>query len=209
MAQELNATALAAGIERKRTRLPREEREKQILAAATTVFKRKGSRQGSIAEIAKAAGMAEGALYNFYKSKKEIMEVVISIWYEITIRDYEIAYEKLTGIQEKLRFAIAHNLDCLCDDVQMSNIYLELRRDQTFRSSRLAEYNKRYIEIVKSTIRTAQSESNHPNPIKPSLIAEMIYSMIETKSELYRAGGGTLQKEEIVDEIYSIVQRLI
>lgn len=209
MQQEPPDLAPSEPMARKRTRLPREEREKQILAAASTVFKRKGFQQGSIAEIAKEAGMAEGALYNFYKSKKEILEAVICAWYEVTLRDYEIAYAQLPSAQEKLRFAIAHNLDCLCDDVQISNMYLELRRDQYFRSSRLVKYNQRYIGIMRSTIRKAQAESNHPDPIKSSLIVEMIYSMVETKSELYRAGERDINRKEIVDDIYALTQRLI
>lgn len=194
---------------RKRTRLLREDRERQILDAASVVFKRKGFQQGSIAEIAKEAGIAEGTLYNFYKSKKEILESVICEWYETTLQEYEAAYERQSGTWARLRFAIAHNLDCLCEDIQISGMYLELRRDPYFRSSRLVEYNKRYIGIMKDIIRAAQEESGKPDPFKPSLIAEMIYSMVETKSELYRTGEREIDREKIVDEIYSLTQRLI
>lgn len=49
------------------------ERRKQILAAAAKVFAAKGFERATIAEIAKAAGVAEGSIYNYFKNKGDLL----------------------------------------------------------------------------------------------------------------------------------------
>ncbi|MCM2347132.1 MAG: TetR/AcrR family transcriptional regulator [Acidovorax soli] len=191
-------------------RLPKIVREQQIQMAALKVFREKGYHAGSISEIAKAAGLAEGALYKFYRSKKEILEAVICAWYEITLKEYEINFGSISNPYQRLRYAIAHNLRCLCEDVAIANLYLELRRDHYFRSSRLVGYNKKYIGLMKSTIQKIQdSNPGITRGTRPSLVVEMIYSMVETKSELYRMGERDINEEDVVSQIYELALKVI
>ena len=48
-------------------------RRVQILAAATLVFARKGFDRATVSEIAQAAGLAEGSIYNYFRSKEELL----------------------------------------------------------------------------------------------------------------------------------------
>lgn len=183
---------------------------RQIQDAALQVFRRRGYVGSTTSEIARRAGVAEGALYKFYRSKREILEAVICEWYAVTIVEYREAYARIADPYERMRFAIAHNLDCLTDDVSIANLYLELRRDPDFRSSRLAEFNKEYIGLMKDTIRELQSvRSGSGADVRPSLIAEMIYSMIETKTEPHRCGERSIDKRAIVDQIYGLTMKLL
>ncbi|MBI5031322.1 MAG: TetR/AcrR family transcriptional regulator [Chloroflexi bacterium] len=50
-----------------------EERRKQILDAATRVFGAKGFERATIADIAHAAGIAEGSIYNYFKNKGDLL----------------------------------------------------------------------------------------------------------------------------------------
>jgi len=196
--------------QKRNQRLPREVREAQIQAAALKVFRERGYYAGSISEIAKEAGVAEGALYKFYRSKKEILEAVICAWYDITLREYEIIYAKISDPYERLRFAIAHNLRCLCEDVAIANLYLELRRDHFFRSSRLVNFNKTYIGLLKSTIQEIQENNrNISQGTRLSLVVQMIYSMVETKSELHRLGEQEIDEEDVVSQIYELALKVI
>lgn len=196
--------------QKRNQRLPKAVREQQIQAAALKVFREKGYHAGSISEIAKEAGLAEGALYKFYRSKKEILEAVICAWYEITLREYEIHYAEISNPYERLRYAIAHNLRCLCQDIAIANLYLELRRDHYFRSSRLVDFNKKYIGLMKSSIQEIQENNRGiTHGTRPSLVVEMIYSMVETKSELYRMGERGISEEDVVSQIYELALKVI
>ncbi|OLC32560.1 MAG: hypothetical protein AUH31_00660 [Armatimonadetes bacterium 13_1_40CM_64_14] len=48
-------------------------RRSQILAAAALIFARKGFDRATIADIAQAAGLAEGSIYNYFRSKDELL----------------------------------------------------------------------------------------------------------------------------------------
>jgi len=48
-------------------------RRSQILAAAGVIFARKGFDRATIADIAQAARLAEGSIYNYFRSKDELL----------------------------------------------------------------------------------------------------------------------------------------
>jgi AcrR family transcriptional regulator len=52
-------------------------RKQQILDAALIVFSEKGFAKATTAEIARAAGVAEGTIYNYFHSKRELFVAVI------------------------------------------------------------------------------------------------------------------------------------
>jgi len=52
-------------------------RKQQILDAALTVFSRKGFTAATTAEIARTAGVAEGTIYKYFPSKRDLMVAVI------------------------------------------------------------------------------------------------------------------------------------
>jgi AcrR family transcriptional regulator len=50
-----------------------EARRNQILDAATEVFSRKGFHRATTKEIARAAGVSEGTIYNYFDSKDDLL----------------------------------------------------------------------------------------------------------------------------------------
>jgi AcrR family transcriptional regulator len=52
-------------------------RQRQILNAAEDVFSGKGFAAATIAEIAQKAGLAEGTIYNYFPSKRELFIAII------------------------------------------------------------------------------------------------------------------------------------
>lgn len=48
-------------------------RRMQILAAASAVFARKGFDRATVTDIAREAGLAEGSIYNYFRSKEELL----------------------------------------------------------------------------------------------------------------------------------------
>lgn len=55
-----------------------ERRQEEILQAAASVFAAKGYAQATTGEIAAAADIAEGSLYNYFASKRDILVAIIS-----------------------------------------------------------------------------------------------------------------------------------
>ena len=50
-----------------------EARRSQILAGAAQVFAQKGFHQATTREIAQAAGVSEGTIYNYFNNKRDLL----------------------------------------------------------------------------------------------------------------------------------------
>ena len=56
-----------------------EARRKQILMGAAQVFAEKGYHKATTKEIAKAAGVAEGTIYNYFNNKRELLAAMLDL----------------------------------------------------------------------------------------------------------------------------------
>ena len=69
--------ASLGGLPRKRVRMERDERRREILRAASRLFRRRPYSEVSVTDIAEAAGVAKGLLHHYFGSKRELyLEVV-------------------------------------------------------------------------------------------------------------------------------------
>jgi TetR/AcrR family transcriptional regulator len=60
-----------------RVRVSGEERRRQIIEAATTLFSRKGFRGTTTREIARAVGVSEAMLFKHFATKEELYAAII------------------------------------------------------------------------------------------------------------------------------------
>ena len=82
------------------------EKERAILAAARAVFVKNGFERARMAEIAKSAGVAEGTIYIYYKTKNDLLQaVVLEFWDGIT-EGAARAVDPKAGTFEQLRAAL-------------------------------------------------------------------------------------------------------
>ena len=60
--------------------LPEQDKDKrhQIITGASEVFLSKGFDAGSMAEIARVAGVSKGTLYVYFKNKEELFDAIVS-----------------------------------------------------------------------------------------------------------------------------------
>jgi AcrR family transcriptional regulator len=89
----------------------REFRTAEILVAANRVFAERGYDEATIAEIAKAAGVAKGTVYLYYRSKREIyfaaLRRLLADLHEQTRASLAVG----TTVDEKIKTFISTKLD--------------------------------------------------------------------------------------------------
>lgn len=54
-----------------------QQRQDEILTAAVSVFSEKGYAGATTSEVAKAAGVAEGTIFRYFKTKKELLSAIV------------------------------------------------------------------------------------------------------------------------------------
>lgn len=83
------------------------ERRAHIAQAAARVFRRKGFHNATIRDIAVEAGLSQGSLYNYVRTKDDILYLVHQDMTAAYVRDVERALEDVTEPRARLHAAIA------------------------------------------------------------------------------------------------------
>jgi AcrR family transcriptional regulator len=74
-----------------------------IVAAATSLFARRGIDATSMRDVADAAGVREAAIYRHFRGKEEMAREIFASWYEWYSRQVQDIVEREDSLQERLR----------------------------------------------------------------------------------------------------------
>jgi TetR/AcrR family fatty acid metabolism transcriptional regulator len=155
------------------------DKRERILAAAERIFARHGFFAARVSEIAKEAGVADGTIYLYFKSKDDLL---IS-WFE----------QRMTRVNEAMRAAIADQppsaplrtmirtyLQLVSDEpVAAEVLTLELRQSSKF----MKEYeNPKFAEFLRmlgGVIADGQARGELDDTIPSHLAARMIFGILD------------------------------
>ena len=151
-----------------------------ILAAATRVFARSGYFSSKVADIAREAGVADGTVYLYFKSKDEILH---SIFDRAMAEFIGEGRRELAGIDDpRARLAkIAElHLSRLGADRDLAIVFqVELRGSTKFMQEFSAAGFGEYLEIIRETIANGQSAKLLRSDIKPIVAAKIFYGALD------------------------------
>ena len=173
--------------------------EKKILSAARESFLYYGINKTNIADITKAAGIAKGTFYLFFKSKGDIFMKLISDDWTAIHEELDAGYMGKKGdISTPISDYIAENRKALLGHPLFSMIYnreaIALISDHTVTEALMdfkQKSDSQLVEIIKSWFEA--------NDIKSDISPEVISGMIRSTSYL------NYHKDEIGEEIFDEV----
>lgn len=151
-----------------------------ILGAATKVFASQGYFKSKVADIAREAGIADGTVYLYFKSKDEILHSIFDRAMVEFIAEGRTELAKLNTATEKLKRIAELHLGRLGADRDMAIVFqVELRGStkhmQEFSAAGFAEY----LDIIRETIADGQTSGEFRSDIKPIVCAKIIYGALD------------------------------
>jgi len=120
-----------------------EETRQKLLAAARTVFLRRGFHASSLDLVAEEAGFTKGAVYSRYKSKADLFLAVLEVRIEQRIAEMRQAAASKRGILEAAVVLGRQWDEKVRDDRQWSLLLIEFR----LHAARTPSVNRRYAAI--------------------------------------------------------------
>jgi TetR/AcrR family transcriptional regulator, fatty acid metabolism regulator protein len=187
-------------------RLSKEDRLKEILAAAEQVFCEVGYESATVVEIARRAGVVEGNVYRYVKSKRELLARVISEWYSSKNDELEHELGQIASVRSRLRYLITAHLRALRDSPALLRLILrEFRSNDTEFRGIVAKLNQRYTSHVRLTIEAGVQNGEFSSQTPVRLVRDMIFGGIEHHATRYLLGEGYLDVETVADQLLQLV----
>ena len=151
-----------------------------ILRAAISVFARCGYFNSKVADIAREAGVADGTVYLYFKSKEEILHSIFDRSVDEALGAAKERVEQLTDPREKLR-QIAHmHLERLGADRDLAVVFqVELRGSTKFMEEFSAAGFAEYLSLIRSTFEEGQRAGMFRADLNARVVAKVLFGALD------------------------------
>lgn len=161
------------------TKIVTDKRE-AILRAAIKVFAQKGYFSSKVADVASEAGIADGTVYLYFKSKDEILHSIFDRAMDEFIAEGKRELENISDVKDKLRRIATLHLEKLGADRDLAIVFqVELRGSTKFMEEFSAAGFAGYLDIIRATFAEGQQQDLFRKDLKPIICAKIFYGALD------------------------------
>lgn len=156
------------------------DKREAILRAAIKVFAGKGYFNSKVADIAGEAGIADGTVYLYFKSKDEILHSIFDRAMAEFIAEGKKELAEIPDSVGKLTRIAEMHLERLGADRDMAIVFqVELRGSTKFMQEFSAAGFGEYLDIIRKTIEDGQNAGVFRREVKPVVAAKILYGALD------------------------------
>jgi TetR/AcrR family transcriptional regulator, fatty acid metabolism regulator protein len=156
------------------------DKREAILRAATAVFAEKGYFNSKVADIARAAGVADGTVYLYFKNKDDVLHSIFDRAMDEFIAEGRRELASIQKPEDRLRRIAELHLERLGADRDMAIVFqVELRGSIKFMQEFSAAGFAEYLDIIRVTIEDGQKIGVFRADLKPIVCAKMLYGALD------------------------------
>jgi len=155
-------------------------KRESILRAATRVFARNGYFNSKVADIARAAGVADGTVYLYFKSKEEILHSIFDQNMAEAIAADRKLIDKLSDPREKLRRIATLHLERLGADRDLAVVFqVELRGSTKFMQQFSAAGFAEYLGLLRAIFEEGQRAGVFRKELNARVAAKIFFGALD------------------------------
>lgn len=185
-------------------------RRKQILGAAIKVFAAKGAHRATIREIARAAGLADGTIYNYFENKNALLLGILDRLNETEQREAHFAQAEALGLDQFLELYLKQRLDRLTEDGLdvLRVLFSELLVNAELRETYYQEVMKPTTEAGEASFRRWHAQGA-PAFSDPAMATRVVASTVIGLIIMRLLGDEYLQAHwsELPDALAAVIRR--
>lgn len=188
----------------KPTRLPREERRRQLLSAAQEVFVSNGFHGTAMDDIAEAAHVSKPVLYQHFPGKRELYLALLENHLGTLTEFLTSALNSTTDNKLRVRETMRAYFRFVAQDSQGHRLVFEsdLTND-TEVSARIEEFNARFASNIAEVI----AEDTKLSPVEATLLGRALAGMAQVSARYWLETGGDLDIDAASELIYRLAWR--
>src|SRR5215212_6217612 len=161
-------------------RAPAGDKREAILRAAITVFAHNGYFNSKVADIARAAGVADGTVYLYFKSKEDILHSIFDRSVEEALEAARKQIKPVSDPKEKLRQIALLHLERLGADRDLAVVFqVELRGSTKFMQEFSAAGFAEYLSLIRSTFEEGQRAGVFRPDLNANVVAKILFGGLD------------------------------
>lgn len=173
------------------------DKRERILDAAERVFAERGFFTARVSEIARAAGVADGTIYLYFKSKDDLLiSLFESRMEQVTDRMRDAMQAHDTASDKLMAFVHAHLEMVQTHPAQAAVLTVELRQSSKFMKEYSNPQFAEFLKLLAAVIADGQAAGELDDKIPPPMAARMIFGIVDELALAWLLGGG--EKFDIV-----------
>src|ERR687891_1386191 len=156
------------------------DKREAILRAAISVFAHSGYFNSKVADIAREAGVADGTVYLYFKSKEEILRSIFERNTSDAVRAGREELAKIEDPREKLRRIARRHLERLGADRDLAVVFqVELRGTTKFMEEFSAAGFAEYLALIRSTFEEGQRAGLFRADLNARVVAKVLFGALD------------------------------
>ena len=167
-----------------------EDKRKRILEAAVKVFARKGYFAARVSEIARKAGVADGTIYLYFRSKEDIL---VKLFDEVMAEHVHQMREALRGLAntpERLRAIALRHLRVLGGNRDLAVVFqVELRQSTQFMERFTASWLQDYFALLNEVMEEGQRNGSLREDLNRKVATKAFFGALDEMVTSWIIGG--------------------
>ncbi len=181
------------------------DKREAILRAAIRVFARNGYFNSKVSDIAGEAGIADGTVYLYFKSKEEVLHSVFNRAMEEFISEGKRELANIDNAADKLRKIAQLHLQKLGADRDAAIVFqVELRGSTKFMEEFSATGFAEYLNIIRETFAEGQKEGIFRKDLNAIICAKILFGALDEMVTNWILSKNDYALEPLADTVLEI-----
>lgn len=156
------------------------DKRERILRGAVKVFAKKGFYASRVNEIARAAGVADGTIYLYFKSKDEVLTSLFEDRIARLLQLLREEVDRTAGAQQRVRRIVEFQLGLLEGERDLAEVITVNLRQST---RLLKQYATRrfleYLDLMAQVVADGQRAGEIRDDVSPRIMARAIFGAMD------------------------------
>ena len=156
------------------------DKYQRILDAAVDVIAENGYFHSPVSTIAARAGVADGTVYLYFRSKDEVLRTAIDSLFDRFYKQVQEQFRLISGPREQLEYIARLHLESHSVNRNMAVLMqTEMRQSAKFIAEFSHHHLVRYIQLVREVIRRGQQEGVFRRDVSDGVVAHCMFGAID------------------------------
>jgi TetR/AcrR family fatty acid metabolism transcriptional regulator len=181
------------------------DKREAILRAATKVFATNGYFNSKVADVARVAGVADGTVYLYFKSKEEILRSIFERGVSEAIAAARAEVATLDDAREKLRRIARLHLERLGADRDLAVVFqVELRGSTKFMEEFSAAGLAEYLRLIRETLEEGQHAGLFRAELNAKVVAKILFGALDEMATNWILSPRAYKLAPLADQVLDI-----